>query len=106
MASLKDLSVHENDPFDTDDFPQLTAHPNSAGSFKDSWVLCGSKALELSIKTENSVSRMKIFLYYQDLRVEILIFLSTLTGKNNFVIVLCLWCNFSIFLWDGLMDLT
>ena len=34
MASLKDLSVHENVPFDTDDFPQLTAHLNSAGSFQ------------------------------------------------------------------------
>ncbi|RVX09125.1 putative NOT transcription complex subunit VIP2 [Vitis vinifera] len=32
MALLKDLSVHENAPFDINDFPQLTAHPNSAGS--------------------------------------------------------------------------
>ena len=32
MVLLKDLNVHENAPFDINDFPHLTAHPNSAGS--------------------------------------------------------------------------
>lgn len=33
------------------------------------------------------------------LQVEMRTFLWTLTGKNNFMIVLFLWCNPSIFLW-------
>lgn len=32
MALLGDLNVCENAPFDINDFPQLTAPPNSAGS--------------------------------------------------------------------------